>query len=229
MEDRFPDARSRESDGVGRTRRLGVRNRYELNDRTQSGMMGSIVQLDRGEDVVLENEIAVRAARAEDLETLVDFNLKMADETEGKQLDPGTLRAGIVAVLPDGPAVAVPTGRYLVAVINRQVVGALMHTWEWSDWRNGVVWWLQSVYVEPGFRRRGVFRSLYEVLRDEALADATVVGLRLYVEHENEVAQATYRGLGMAQSGYVVMEEMLPDADRAGDSMGPDTGEFHPV
>ena len=120
MEDRFPEGRSRESGGVGRTRRLGVRNRYELNDRTQSGMMGPIVQLDRGEDVVLENEIAVRAARVEDLETLVDFNLKMADETEGKQLDPGTLRAGIVAVLPDGPAVAVPTGRYLVAVVNRQ-------------------------------------------------------------------------------------------------------------
>ena len=192
-------------------------------------MMDSFVELDGGEDVVLENEIVVRAARVEDLETLVDFNLRMADETEGKQLDPGTLRAGVSAVLPGGPDVAGPTGRYLVAVINRQVVGALMHTWEWSDWRNGVIWWLQSVYVEPGFRRRGVFRSLYGVLRDEARADATVVGLRLYVEHENEVAQATYGGLGMVRSGYVVMEEMLPDADRAGGSMGADTGDFHSV
>ena len=88
-----------------------------------------------------------------------------------------------------------------------------MHTWEWSDWRNGVVWWLQSVFVEPEFRRRGVFRSLYKTLRHEAHNDERVVGLRLYVERDNRGAQATYARLGMSSSGYVVMEELFAESD----------------
>ena len=90
--------------------------------------------------------------------------------------------------------------------------GALMHTWEWSDWRNGVVWWLQSVFVEPEFRRRGVFRLLDETLRSQARNDERVVGLRLYVEGDNRGAQATYARLGMSSSGYTVMEELLTEA-----------------
>ena len=161
---------------------------------------------------MVESGIAVREARGDDTERLVDFNLRMAAETEGRELDPETLRAGVEAVLLADLAGDIPTGRYLVAVIDGRVVGALMHTWEWSDWRNGVVWWLQSVFVEPEFRRRGVFRALYGALRQEATADARVVGLRLYVEQENRLAQATYLELGMVPSGYVVMEEMLSES-----------------
>ena len=153
--------------------------------------------------------IEVRGACEADIESLVEFNQRMAAETEGKELDSGTLRAGVEAVFFESMAGEARKGRYLVAVINGRVVAALMHTWEWSDWRNGFVWWLQSVYVEPEFRRRGVFRRLYETLRDEARQDGGVVGLRLYVEEHNRIAQATYRGLGMERSGYVVMEEML--------------------
>ena len=84
-----------------------------------------------------------------------------------------------------------------------------MHTWEWSDWRNGNVWWLQSVYVDPDYRNRGVFRLLYEHLRGLAATDPGVVGLRLYVERENERALDVYRRLGMDDAGYLVMEEMF--------------------
>jgi ribosomal protein S18 acetylase RimI-like enzyme len=83
-----------------------------------------------------------------------------------------------------------------------------MHTFEWSDWRNGDVWWIQSVYVEPTFRRRGVFQTLYRAIRTMALETGGVVGLRLYVEHQNKNAQATYRAMGMRDAGYSVMEEM---------------------
>ena len=167
---------------------------------------------------MVESEIEVRGARGGDVERLVDFNLRLAAETEGKELDRETLRAGVEAVLHEAAAGGASRGRYLVAAIGGRVVAALMHTREWSDWRNGFVWWLQSVFVEPEFRRRGVFRSLYEALRREAEADATVVGLRLYVEQENRVAQATYLGLGMLQSGYVVMEEMFFETAEAAET-----------
>lgn len=156
--------------------------------------------------------IEVRGACEADIERLVEFNRRMAVETEGKELDSATLRAGVEAVFCESVSGEARRGRYLVAVIDGRVVGGLMHTWEWSDWRNGFVWWLQSVYVEPEFRRRGVFRRLYETLRDEALDEGGVggvVGLRLYVEEHNRIAQETYRGLGMESGGYVVMEEML--------------------
>ena len=84
-----------------------------------------------------------------------------------------------------------------------------MHTWEWSDWRNGEIWWLQSVYVHPDFRRQGVFRLLYEYLFEEAQADSNVVGIRLYVENDNRRAQETYQRLGMHRAGYSVMEKLF--------------------
>ena len=161
-------------------------------------------------------EITVRGAVAGDVRVLVDFNLRMAEETEGKSLDGETLAAGVEAVVVGTESEGVPPGRYLVAEVDGRVVGALMHTWEWSDWRNGVVWWLQSVFVEPEFRRRGVFRLLYETLRSQARNDERVVGLRLYVEGDNRGAQATYARLGMSSSGYTGMEELFTESAERG-------------
>ena len=161
-------------------------------------------------------EITVRGAVAGDIRVLVDFNLRMAEETEGKSLDGETLAAGVEAVVVGTESEGVPTGRDLVAEVDGRVVGAVMHTWEWSDWRNRVVWWLQSVFVEPEFRRRGVFRLLYETLRSQARNDERVVGLRLYVEGDNRGAQATYARLGMSSSGYTVMEELFTESAERG-------------
>ena len=161
-------------------------------------------------------EITVRGAVAGDIRVLVDFNLRMAEETEGKSLDGETLAAGVEAVVVGTESEGVPTGRYLVAEVDGRVVGALMHTWEGSDGRNGVVWGLQSVVVEPEVRRRGVFRLLYETLRSQARNDERVVGLRLYVEGDNRGAQATYARLGMSSSGYTVMEELFTESAERG-------------
>ncbi len=146
----------------------------------------------------------IRPATIDDAETIARFNCRIAEETEGKQLDWETILAGVAA------AVSEPNrGRYLVACDADRLIGQLMHTWEWSDWRNGNVWWLQSVYVDPDYRNRGVFRLLYEHLRGLAATDPGVVGLRLYVERENERALDVYRRLGMDDAGYLVMEEMF--------------------
>src|SRR5688500_1492020 len=128
----------------------------------------------------------IRPATHADADTLIDFNLRMARETEGLSLDPATLARGVRAALSD-PAKAL----YFVADFGRQVVGQLMLTREWSDWRDGDIWWIQSVYVNADHRRRGVFRALYEHTRQRARA-AGVVGLRLYVERHNAAAQDVY-------------------------------------
>lgn len=149
-------------------------------------------------------ELAIRAATLDDLHTIVDFNARLADETEGTALDRETLRRGVHGLLSDRTR-----GRYDVACQTDTVVGQLMHTREWSDWRNGDIWWIQSVYVHPDHRRRGVFRSLYDHLETLAAADPGVVGLRLYVEQENRAARATYKRLGMTPAGYVVMQQLF--------------------
>jgi GNAT superfamily N-acetyltransferase len=150
----------------------------------------------------------IRPATLADAQTLVDFNVAMALETEGKRLDPPTVTLGVRGLI------GTPTrGRYLLACDDDgRVAGQLMHTFEWSDWRNGDVWWIQSVYVEPSFRRRGVFQLLYCTIRSMALEAGGVVGLRLYVERHNENALSTYRAMGMRDAGYSVMEEMFSDA-----------------
>jgi ribosomal protein S18 acetylase RimI-like enzyme len=131
-------------------------------------------------------KVELREARAGDLETLVAFNLALAEETEGKRLDPATLRRGVAAVLADASK-----GFYLVAERGGRVLGQLMVTREWSDWRDGDWWWFQSVYVAPEARRQGVFQALYaEIVARSQAAGAR--GLRLYVENENRGAQATY-------------------------------------
>lgn len=145
---------------------------------------------------------AIRPARQDDLETLVTFELAMARETEALDLDPATLRSGVRKLLVD------PTrGRVFVLEIAGRAVATLSLTLEWSDWRNGFFWWIQSVYVAPAHRRQGHYRLLHEYVRTLAAADPEVCGLRLYVEHENRTAQETYRALGMRETYYRVFEQ----------------------
>lgn len=146
--------------------------------------------------------LSIRPARPDDWPVLVDFNSRLAEESEGKVLDRAHLVPGVQALLAD-PA----KGRYFVAEQAGQIIGQLMHTREWSDWRNGDIWWLQSVYVHPDHRRQGVFRALFEHLQSEARNNPQVVGLRLYVEQDNTRAHATYANLGFNPGGYFVLEQ----------------------
>ena len=147
--------------------------------------------------------VVIRRGVPGDEDALVEMNALLASETEGKTLDASTLRAGVRAALKDETL-----ARYFVACVDDRIVGQLMHTWEWSDWRNGSIWWLQSVYVAHEYRAQGIFRRLFETVLQEAEGDPGVVGIRLYVEGENEAAQEVYRRLGMIPAGYHVLERM---------------------
>lgn len=148
-------------------------------------------------------DILVRRAVGADAQTIVRFNAAMASETEGLKLDPATLSQGVAAALADSSKAI-----YFVAETHGAVIAQLMVTHEWSDWRNGDIWWVQSVYVDPDFRQRGIFRMLYEHTRRSA-AGAGAVGMRLYVEENNRLAQDVYVRLGMQQSHYRIMEEFF--------------------
>jgi GNAT superfamily N-acetyltransferase len=145
--------------------------------------------------------IRVRPAEEPDAKTIAGFNQAMARETEHLELDPDRLLAGVRTLLRD-PA----KGFYLVACDGGAVIGQLMITFEWSDWRNGCFWWIQSVYVRPEARGRGVFGRLYRAVEEKARASGEVCGLRLYVEEENGRAQSVYAGLGMTATGYRMFE-----------------------
>ncbi|MBS1796173.1 MAG: GNAT family N-acetyltransferase [Acidobacteria bacterium] len=145
----------------------------------------------------------IRLAEETDVPALVEFNQAMALETEGKNLDAGVLRRGVEAVFDDDKK-----GFYAVAEEAGRIVGGLMVTYEWSDWRDGWFWWIQSVYVLPDRRGRGVYRRLYEFVRERA-RDRRVCGFRLYVERENEGAQKVYEKLGMKASYYLMYEETI--------------------
>jgi GNAT superfamily N-acetyltransferase len=146
--------------------------------------------------------LTIRRATPADEPVLVAFNAAIAWETEHKKLDPAVLTAGVRAVFEDAAR-----GFYTVAVNEAgEVVGQMMVTFEWSDWRNGWFWWVQSVYVREDARRGGVFRALYREIERQAAADPTVIGLRLYFERDNTRARATYRALGMSDTTYGVME-----------------------
>jgi ribosomal protein S18 acetylase RimI-like enzyme len=153
----------------------------------------------------MQDDVDIRFAVPQDADALVGFNLRMAEETEGRHLEPAVLAAGVRSVLQNPKL-----GFYLVAEIAGKVAGALMVTTEWSDWRNGAFWWVQSVYVAPECRRRGVFRALYREVKERARKAEQVCGLRLYVERDNAAAKATYTGLGMAETKYRLFEERLP-------------------
>lgn len=147
----------------------------------------------------------VRDAVADDRDWLAGCAVALALETEHKQLDPDTVRAGVGAGIAD-PAKA----RYFVAVDDDGVpAGTLMLTREWSDWRNGDWWWIQSVYVLTAQRRRGVFAALYRHAQARARDTAGVIGLRLYVERGNDAARRTYVALGMSDAGYDILEAPL--------------------
>ena len=144
--------------------------------------------------------ITVRSAVREDLANIAQWNLAMAWETEQKTLRAEVLQRGVAAVF-DEPR----RGFYLVAERDGEPVGCLLVTYEWSDWRAGDFWWIQSVYVVESARREGVFRTLYEDAKQRAMQSGAV-GLRLYVETENERAQRTYAGLGMERCHYFMYE-----------------------
>jgi len=145
--------------------------------------------------------MTIRRAGPADEGVLVAYNAALAWESEEKRLDEDVLREGVRAVLSD------PTkGFYTLAELDGEIVGQTMITFEWSDWRNGWFWWVQSVYVREESRRAGVFRALFHHIQTEAEADPNVIGLRLYVERENGRAKTTYRALGMVDTPYEILE-----------------------
>ncbi len=154
--------------------------------------------------------LRIRPAAASDADLLARWAQAMALETEHRQLDATTVQAGVVAGIAD-PARA----RYFIAMHDAPLagretmgnaVGTLMLTHEWSDWRNGDWWWIQSVYVAPQARRQGVFAALYQHVEQLARQTPGVIGLRLYVERDNAAAQQTYAALGMTDAGYRIFE-----------------------
>ncbi len=150
----------------------------------------------------MSTELTIRPATPADIEMLVEFQVAMARETEDKGLNVEKLREGIAYLIehPD-------EGFYLVAERNGESAGSLMVTFEWSDWRNGRFWWIQSVYVDAAHRRQGVYSALHAAIRRRAEDDPQGCGIRLYVEVENVNAQATYRQLGMTETHYRLYEE----------------------
>jgi GNAT superfamily N-acetyltransferase len=146
-------------------------------------------------------EIAVRRAVLADKSVVAEFNVRLAAESEGLRLEPACVQAGVEAVLRE------PTkGVYYVAEVNGVVAGQTMITYEWSDWRNGNLWWIQSVYVKPEFRGHGVFRRLFEHVRALASEEKDVPVLRLYVHTDNTRAHRSYEKLGMSRTKYEVFE-----------------------
>lgn len=152
------------------------------------------------------NQPIVRQASQADLESIVAFSMAMALETEARKLDGSRLREGTRSLL-DSPA----HGFFMVAEAPQinppQLIGQLMITFEWSDWRNAVFWWVQSVYVAPAWRRRGVYRLMHDHIVAQAKADPKVCGIRLYVERDNRTAQTVYQRVGLAPSAYTVYEQ----------------------
>lgn len=147
--------------------------------------------------------IEIRRGRRKDASNIVDFQIRMAKEAEDLTLDRPTVEKGVQAVFHDPHK-----GAYWIAELDGKVVGCLLTVPEWSDWRNGTVLWIHSVYVIPSARRRGVFRMMYKNLKTRVEQSADLRGLRLYVERENERAQKTYNAMGMDGNHYKMFEWM---------------------
>jgi len=145
----------------------------------------------------------IRLAVLRDHSALVEHNLAMALETENLELNKEVVEAGVLKLLKDSTK-----GFYLIAEMNQQIAGSLMITFEWSDWRNEDIWWIQSVYIRPDFRKKGIYKKLYNTLKVMALANGTET-IRLYVEGTNTNAQYVYRKLGMVESHYQLYEDNL--------------------
>ncbi|MDF2612366.1 MAG: GCN5-related N-acetyltransferase [Clostridia bacterium] len=143
----------------------------------------------------------IRKATINDLEMIAEYNYLLARETEDKLLDMRRLTKGVRALLEDEGK-----GIYHVCEIEGRVVGQIMYTYEWSDWRNGVYLWVQSVYVDASYRKQGVFKALYNTVKEICDQDEQIVGIRLYVEKENHTAKKTYQNLGMEECNYFMYE-----------------------
>ncbi len=148
-------------------------------------------------------EVTIRHAKLDDLQSIVEFNCARALETEGLNLVLSVVSQGVKKLLRDENL-----GFYVVAQKNEEIIACLMITTEWSDWRNSVFWWVQSVYVRPDFRKQGVYRLLYQFVQNLANKNSDVAGFRLYVGKENSQAQKTYTSLGMAETHYFMFEEL---------------------
>ena len=146
-------------------------------------------------------KITIREATLEDTESIIRFQEGMALETEGKVLDEALLRDGITAIFD-----STQKGFYIVAEVGSVVVGSLLITYEWSDWRNATFWWIQSVFIDANWRRKGVYRSMYDYVVNVAKSRKDICGIRLYVERTNTIAQETYKDLGMTHSHYDLYE-----------------------
>lgn len=147
----------------------------------------------------------VRKAIKSDIEAIADFQLAMAAETEGISLDPAVVIKGVTSVFDDPSK-----GNYYVAEENGRVVGSLLTTFEWSDWRNGTVLWIQSVFVLPSYRRKGVYRALYACIQEMVLNNPALFGIRLYADKSNRIAHQAYLRLGMNADHYQTFEWMKP-------------------
>lgn len=152
--------------------------------------------------------IEIRQAVSADVETIAQFNIALCRETEARELEPVTVANGVRRFVSESKR-----GRYFVAEIGGEVVGQAAHTFEWSDWRNGEIWWIQSVYVHPDFRSQGVFRALFMHIKGLGEADEDCCGIRLYMERENAAARESYRRLGFIETGYVVFERLFSRRD----------------
>jgi GNAT superfamily N-acetyltransferase len=146
--------------------------------------------------------LLIRPAQKADAEVIGEYNRRLARETEHRELEPAIVQAGVKAMLDDPFK-----GRYFVAEVDGQIVGQLGITCEWSDWRNGFFWWIQSVYVSADSRRQGVFRQLFDHVIESARAEKNVIGVRLYVEADNDSAAQTYRRLGLEATSYRLLEK----------------------
>jgi GNAT superfamily N-acetyltransferase len=144
----------------------------------------------------------IRSAKLSDAAALVEFNQAMALETEARFLDPQILKSGVDSVFHDEMK-----GFYVVAEDDGRIAGGLMVTFEWSDWRDGWFWWIQSVYIRPEYRGRRIYAGLYDYVKQLAAERGDVCGFRLYVERDNERARRVYERLGMSESHYVMYEE----------------------
>ena len=153
--------------------------------------------------------IEIRQAVSTDVETIAHFNIALCRETEGWERDPVTVTNGVRRFVSEPNM-----GRYFVAEIDGEVVGQTAHTFEWSDWRNGEIWWIQSVYVHPHFRSKGVFRTLFTHIKRLGEADVDCCGIRLYMERENKTARESYQRLGFRETGYVVFELLFSLMDQ---------------
>ena len=148
--------------------------------------------------------VTIRDALPGDTETIAEFNSLLATETEGSRLPPGVAAAGAAAILEDSTK-----GRYWIAEYDGRAVGQILVTYEWSDWRNGMLWWIQSVYVHESHRRKGVCAALYRHVESLASRQPDICGIRLYVERDNMPAQKAYSSLGMSMTEYLVMERLF--------------------